>query len=184
MEWQDIQGYKGLYKISEAGHVLSLKAKYKTADRLIKNYISKNGYPIVYLTKGGKTKTIKLHILLAKTFIPNPNNYPCVLHLDDNKINFALANLAWGTQSQNIKMAFENGRANQSGFRNNAGKIKDLLTLKKVKSDWASGIFSQKELALKYGVSQGTVSNVVTGKSYGLIESGLAIDATTLKQKS
>lgn len=181
MEWKDIQGYEGLYKINEDGDVLSVKSKYKTDDRIIKCYVNKYGYPIVYLTKLGKTKTIKLHIILAKTFIPNPKNYPCVLHLDDNKINFALTNLAWGTQSQNIKMAFINGVSNQSGFRNNAGKIKDYVTLERIINDWSLGIFSQRELAKKYNVSQGTISNIVTGKSYGLIKSGLVIDKTSLK---
>lgn len=44
-----------------------------------------------------------LHRLVAMAYIPNPNNYPIVRHLNDNPLDNRLANLAWGTQKDNVK---------------------------------------------------------------------------------
>lgn len=77
----------------------------------MKPWINDAGYPIVDLYyEDGTKKHCKLHILLAKTFIPNPNNYPIVRHLDDDKSNYDLSNLAWGTLADNANDAIKNGR--------------------------------------------------------------------------
>ena len=63
--------------------------------------ITGDGYPSVRLSG----KTHKIHRLLAIKYIPNPNKYPVVKHLDDDKLNFALDNLQWDTQQQNVSDA-------------------------------------------------------------------------------
>lgn len=50
-----------------------------------------------------------LHRLLAMAYIPNPNNYPIVRHLNDNPLDNRLSNLAWGTQKDNIRDSMNNG---------------------------------------------------------------------------
>lgn len=173
---KDIIGYEGLYKIDEYGkRIESMPIKYKKGG-IIKTYKNTNGYIIAYLSKNGITKTIKVHRLVAIAYIPNPFNLPKVNHLDGNKENNHYKNLEWSTQKRNIQHAFETGLSNQSGFRNNAGKIKDLDTLTKIREEWVNNPQSQASLAKKYSVSQGTISNILSGKSYGM-----AIDATTLK---
>ena len=62
--------------------------------------------PVNYLT-GRKTK--RVHRIVAEAFIPNPNNYPIVMHLDNNKKNNNINNLAWGTISQNTLSAVRDG---------------------------------------------------------------------------
>ena len=49
-----------------------------------------------------------LHRLVAMAYIPNPNNYPIVRHLNDNPLDNRLANLAWGTQKDNVKDSIKN----------------------------------------------------------------------------
>ncbi len=49
----------------------------------------------------------RVHILVAEAYIPNPNNYPYVLHIDDNKANKDVSNLKWGTPSENTKAAID-----------------------------------------------------------------------------
>lgn len=53
------------------------------------------GYEYVVLANKGKNKTLLIHRLVAETFIPNPNNYACVNHIDENKSNNNVSNLEW-----------------------------------------------------------------------------------------
>lgn len=68
------------------------------------------GHKAVKVGVNGKHYQAYAHRLIAKAFIPNPNNYPLVRHLDDEKDNNEIGNLAWGTQSDNLRDALENGR--------------------------------------------------------------------------
>jgi len=86
------------YYVSNLGRVLSLKGK---KERFLKVRIGKDGYYYVTLNKKGKKKSFKIHRLVAKTFISNPNNLPCVNHKDENKLNNCVDNLEWCTWQYN-----------------------------------------------------------------------------------
>jgi len=92
------------YKIYADGRVYSLRLK-----RYIKGHKNKRGYYAFTLyDQEGKRKHKALHQLLAMAFIPNPDNYEVVRHLDDNKDNNTLSNLKWGTIKENIQDAIRN----------------------------------------------------------------------------
>lgn len=119
--WKDIIGYEGIYKISNQGDVLSLERTVVckngnpqyTPEILMKHNVNSKGYYRVPLCKNGTKKWMQLHRLLAIHFIPNPNNYPIVRHLNDNKLDFKLENLAWGTNKDNTQDAIKNGKGSQ-----------------------------------------------------------------------
>jgi len=67
------------------------------------------GYPSVNLSKNGKHCSVRLHRLIAETFIDNPESKPQVNHKDGNKLNYSISNLEWVTRSENVRHAFENG---------------------------------------------------------------------------
>lgn len=90
-----IPGYPG-YEITQSGQVKSL-----LRDKWLKLKTNVYGYHTVPLRKEGKTRTCFVHRLVALTYIPNPNNYPCVHHLDDCKKNNQVTNLVWCTYSFN-----------------------------------------------------------------------------------
>lgn len=114
--WKDIPEYEGLYQISNLGKVKSLERKVKNKngyrivkEKILKNIINSKGYYIVILRKNNKNDLRLVHRLIGENFIPNPNNYPCINHIDGNKQNNNIKNLEWCTYQHNIKEAFRLG---------------------------------------------------------------------------
>ena len=98
--WEDIEGYEGLYRVSNLGRVKSLKRN-TAKERIMCNRKDKYGYLYVGLCKNGNIKYHKIHRLVAKAFIPNPNNLPQVNHIDGKKENNTVKNLEWCDASYN-----------------------------------------------------------------------------------
>ena len=126
-EWKEIKGYEGKYIISNYGEIISLprykrnnsKFQYVQPREICKYTNPKNGYVYVYLYNNGVYKNVRLHKLVAKTFIPNPNNLPQVNHKDGNKLNNHVKNLEWCTASENIKHAYKLGLMKNQYMKNN-----------------------------------------------------------------
>lgn len=75
-----------------------------------KNFINKvNGYLYCGITYPEGQRQRRVHILVAEAYLPNPNNYPVVMHKDNNKSNPDVNNLQWGTVSENTQQAFDDG---------------------------------------------------------------------------
>lgn len=107
--WKEIEGFDGKYQISNKGNVKSL-SKWKNGENL-KPGINKSGYKYVNLVKDGRNKIVdmRIHRLVAKYFIPNPEKLPEVNHIDGNKLNNNVENLQWCSREYNIRHAFDNG---------------------------------------------------------------------------
>ena len=73
------------------------------------------------------SRGVYIHRILAQAFIPNPNNLPMVRHLNDNKLDWRLENLAWGTQQDNESDKLRNF-GEYSGVGKNLVKTKCLET--------------------------------------------------------
>lgn len=116
--WKDIPGYEGLYQINKDGEVRSLERKVVGAKGMCKRAaygstkkltLRANGYYAVGLWKNNNQKIENIHRLIAIAFIPNPNNYPEVNHIDGDKTNNKIENLEWCNQSYNVKHAYDTG---------------------------------------------------------------------------
>ena len=66
-----------------------------------------NGYLYCGITYTDKQQQRRVHILVAEAYLPNPDNLPIVLHLDNNKKNCSVKNLKWGTVKENTQQAFD-----------------------------------------------------------------------------
>ena len=114
MEWKEIIGYEGLYEVSNTGLVKCVKKKWNGKILTPNTYGAKRNYHQIELWNDGNRKRFKLHRLVAKHFIPNPNNLPNVCHKDNNPLNNSVDNLYWGTQKDNItQMVSDNRCRNQ-----------------------------------------------------------------------
>ena len=104
--WKDIEGYEGLYQISNFGRVKSF-VKSRPKIKSLSN--DKDGYLLCVLNKLNKKRTFKVHRLVAMSFIPNPENKSQVNHKDGNKHNNIVDNLEWVTPVENMYHARING---------------------------------------------------------------------------
>jgi hypothetical protein len=99
--WKEIEGYEGLYEVSNLGRVKSLpKGKFSRKSEMILT-LRKHPYKFVNLCKNGKISTKSVHRLVANCFIPNLLNKSTINHIDCNPSNNNVSNLEWVTPLEN-----------------------------------------------------------------------------------
>lgn len=122
--WRDIPGFEGRYQASNYGRIRSLDytMRYKNSDilayrkgKVLSAKTDKYGYFEVTLSVNKRRYCRKVHQLVGLTFIPNPNNYPVINHINENKkdntvwvnsdgsINLDKTNLEWCTLRYNTQ---------------------------------------------------------------------------------
>jgi hypothetical protein len=148
--WTPVMGFEGLYEINPNAEFRSLYVRHKGA--LLKTRIDRGGYVTVRLSKGGKESTFWVHRLLAEHFIPNPNNFSEVNHLNGCKLDNSLNNLAWISHQGNTQHAVDIGFSS-SGRRRRVKDVCKGLTFA-----------SQRHASSVYGIPYPTLKNYLSGR--------------------
>lgn len=129
-----------------------------------KGTINKKGYLMVSIYLDGY-KQVLLHRLVAKNFIPNPENKPQINHINGIKTDNRIENLEWCTCKENIQHAVKNNLiSDRSGEKNNISKLKNS-DIPKIRSLIKLGETNVK-IGLLYGVDASTISKIKRNISY------------------
>ena len=156
-EWRDIEGYQN-YMISNMGRVKSLNYKHTGIEKILKPSVDKRGYLVICLYKNSvKKRNFKIHRLVAKAFIPNPNNLPQVNHKDENKQNNCLKNLEWCDQKYNNNFGTRKERVAEK-------TSKPVLKIDPISNEIVAEFPSINEVQRQLGFYHSHISNCCKGK--------------------
>lgn len=159
-----IRGYEGLYEIDSNGNVYFCKG-------ILKPHV-KNGYLAVNLTKNKICKHYYIHRLVAEAFIPNPNGFREVNHINCDKHNNSVDNLEWCDRKRNLQHSYEHG-LKRCGETHGCHKLteKEVMNIRKeyVKGDREHSLHA---LGKKYGVSYSTIQAIVKGRLWSYLKEG------------
>jgi len=166
--WKSVKNYEDTYQVSNLGR---LKRIYKNRpEKILKSVKGSFGYLYHSMCVNGKSKTIRLHRIVAESFISNPNNYPEINHIDGNKENNVFSNLEWCTRSYNMKHAYNKGLVIISDETRD--KIRNILrkkggtTTKKVINTETEEIFNSiKQAAKSINVVSSTLCAMLSGRN-------------------
>lgn len=138
--WKDIKDYPN-YQVSNLGKVKNTKT-----NKILKPFSPIGEYLKVSLSKNGKAKHYFIHRLVAETFIPNPNNYPCVNHKDENPSNNCVSNLEWCSYQYNNNYGTRNGKVAEKLRKVKCKKVRQYDLNDNYIKTWNSVVEAQKEI--------------------------------------
>lgn len=168
-KWRDIADYDG-YQISNYGRVKNIKFN---IPRIMTPSLDSWGYLRVALRQKGKNKSQFIHGLVARAFVPNPDNKPFVHHIDGNKFNCHESNLMWVTRSENMKYNFQLGLSAQPMGEESCRSILKNNQAEAVLILQATGRYSYQEIGDILGVTSHVVGEIVRGETYRNCRAGI-----------
>lgn len=163
--WKDIEGYEGLYQISNLGNVLSLMYNGSIKKSILRPGLNSTGYCRIVLCNGFR-KRFFIHRLVAKYFIANPKNKPCVNHKKGRKTDNRASELEWATYSENQLHAYKTGLvipAHLGRFGKNHHRSKPVDQYSK-SGKLIRTFAGQREAQRITGIHQGSITQVCSGK--------------------
>lgn len=176
---KDIEGYEGRYAVTDDGRVWSYPKKTgnNRSGRWLKISYSGLYHKVGLYDENMVCRHLNLHRLLAQAYIPNPDNLPQVNHINGDKTDNRLENLEWVTASQNSQHKWDTGLAVASrATRLAAAKNISVANKKRrkfipaeiltIRAMVKSKNFSANQVAKCFKVSNGTINDIVHGKSY------------------
>ena len=165
--WKPIVGFEETYEISTAYRVASLPRKGRPRRRILKPCPNSHGCPQVQLYLRGKRTNHKVAHLVADAFLPAKSSTDQVLrHLNDNPADNRIANLAWGTYSDNQQDSIRNDKHRApKGVANGGAKLTED-DVREIRRLYATGNFTRRELARQFGVSVPTISKIVNRQTW------------------
>lgn len=159
-EWKDIEGYEGLYQISNKGRVKSLgnggPSKYRGKVIIKKQRLNNMGYYYVGLWRNSIVKHYMVHKLVGTHFIPNPDNLPCINHKDENPKNNCVDNLEWCTYKYNSNYG--------TCIKRRSEKKRKPVNQYDLDGNYIRTWESISEASISLGINDGQISNVVNNK--------------------
>lgn len=175
--WKDIEGYEGLYQVSNEGRVKSIERTITMSngrprlirERILKQSLQSKGYYFVILCNDSEGKHKYVHRLVAEAFIPNLENKPCIDHINTIRTDNRVENLRWCTNKENCNnpLSVEHYKLNYD-YLKRIGKALGEKRAKKVyqfdKYGNLEKIWNSTTECNRNGLNQGSVSRCCNGK--------------------
>ncbi len=159
-EWKPVNGYDGLYEVSNHGAI-------RTVDgRILVQWLNDQGYALVRLSQ---PRTVaRVHRLVAKAFIANPDSKPSVNHIDCDRSNNVWTNLEWCTQAENLRHSDNLGRMQRDywvGRRSPAAMLSDEQ-VRSIRNLYSTGKYSWESLAREFEMSKRAIGRILNLETY------------------
>lgn len=172
--------FDGLYFVNESGEVITYNWRNAKTRSVLKPAKDTKGYLRVGLCVDKKLITKKVHRLVAYAFIPNPENKPCVNHINGIKTDNRVENLEWCTYKENTKHAIDNGlfsfQTPKKSVNKNLkrGEINGMSLLKsheviEIRKLYKPRIYTREMLSAKFNVTVSCIKDVLSRKSWSHI---------------
>ena len=163
-EWRDVVGWEGIYYVSSYGRIARMRSK-THPPTILKPQKQKNKkqiYHVVQLHFGSKRKHFLVHRVVAIAFIPNPNGYECVDHIDGDGSNNNVTNLRWCNRSMNNKNPISVMRQSLSHI----GKINTVQNkeIVQIQNNQVVNTYRSMSDAEKEGFTHSCISRACNGK--------------------
>lgn len=169
-KWRPVPGTK--YWASNKGRIFTPSAHNKPNNPAImkpaRSFDKRRGAWEYYKTVLNG-RTIVVHRIIAKVWVPNPENKPFVNHINGNKADNRAENLEWCTTSENLLHAYRTGlEKKQLGEKHHATKLTNEQ-VRRFKREWAMRprLKSRKQYAEELGVPESTLKDIITRRSWG-----------------
>lgn len=172
-EWRDIEGYEGLYQVSDWGRVRSLNYHRQGVTKIMKPQL-RCGYYRIQLKKDKVSSNKSIHKLVAKAFIPNIENKPIIDHIDGNSKNNVAWNLRWCTQleNNNFEIHINNLSKGQKGRKHSSDSIekkrkslyKNIDQISSIDGEIIASYNGAKNAAKSTNTNYQTLSNCCNGR--------------------
>ena len=147
------------YVVSNNGDVIRLEYRDKKGAnrpfKLLKPNINEDGYASTTLRNDEGKKTFRIHRLVAREFIPNPENKETVNHIDGNKLNNRVENLEWNTREENMQHAYKIGLKKSNNIMATSSKMKMCKPVKITVKETGESLYflSARECSRHFGYS-------------------------------
>ena len=155
--WKPVKDYEGIYEVSSLGRVR------KVVNEMILHQSDCGGYRTVGLRKDGKWHSKRVHQLVAKAFLPNPDMLPEINHRDENKANNCVENLEWCDHSYNMRYNELHLRIRAKASTRHEVDVKRLEVGHMLSKLRKAREWTQFDAASKAGISVGTVDRIEAG---------------------
>lgn len=174
--WRSVLGYEGLYEVSNFGRIKSLdryipqrnNSRALRKGKILSQSVIKGGYLRVPLAKNKIHEMCLVHRIVAKAFIPNPQNFKEVNHIDGNKQNNCVNNLEWCSRSENVKHAFDIGLA-----RKRKGELSHRAKFTKSEIEYIRAVYiprnkqyGARALSRRFNVARTTIERILRNQTY------------------
>lgn len=160
--WKPVKGFEGLYEVSNIGRVKSFVGRWGIKERILKPWLTSNGYWHVCLGRGNKKM---IHKLVLEAFAPNPKGKPCCNHKNGIRTDNRIENLEWCTYAENNRHAIDVlgkclGEKNPHA-KLNAKQVRVIKHLKNIKPKMSS-----PEVAKYFPIERRVVIDIWNNKTW------------------